>query len=495
MKKEKEENIDIPNNENINNETISRVPKIVKPKERIFFTKKMMKQKQEKENSFLFLSKKTLRFIVEKGEEYNKKKKTESDDMNEGRWTKEEHDKFLDGIVKYGTNWKKVKSLITTRTAIQVRSHAQKFYRKLKMCKEERLGIDFTVDGITSIRDMITKLKSIDNNVNIKYILKYLSDKFDYSKKNKKINNHFFKINLNDSDNNIQIMNNNLNFNLKNEIPTLGDLSQIDNKQNNIYNNIPLNNNTLFNNNIIFNNNNNFFKNILNNSSLNPFLINEINNNNNSLHTILSNLNNPFVMAILNETASLLNTFNNINYKFNNNNNYLNNANIFNNNIKHQNTIENFIIDNNMNNMNNNNINLECNFNNNQFNNFINNENVITNNFLNKNFIVFLPNEKLKHQNSYNNSFGISQNFENFNFKNLIAKDLNNNLNNKKNDNSNDISLNIENTNFNFGANNQLNNLNGFNLNDITFNNNILFNQNINNNDKINNLFGGDNSN
>lgn len=107
----------------------------------------------------------------------------------------------------------------------------------------------------------------------------------------------------------------------------------------------------------------------------------------------------------------------------------------------------------------------------------------------------FLPNEKLKHQNSYNNSFGISQNFENFNCKNLIAKDFNNDLNNIKNDNSNDISINIENSDFNFGANNQLNNLNGFNPNDITFNNNILFSQNINNNDKINNLFGCDNSN
>ena len=168
----------------------------------------MIKQKQEKENTILFLSKKTLRFVVEKEEEYNKKKTPESDDMNEGRWTKEEHDKFLDGIVQYGINWKKVKSLIATRTAIQVRSHAQKYYRKLKMCKEERLGIDFTVDSISSMRDMITKLKSIDSNINIKNILKYLADKIDYSKKSQKLNNHFLNINLNDSDSNIQITNN-----------------------------------------------------------------------------------------------------------------------------------------------------------------------------------------------------------------------------------------------------------------------------------------------
>ena len=70
---------------------------------------------------------------MKKTEDCNKRKLQEKEDTNEGRWTKEEHDKFLDGIVQYGANWKKIKKLISTRTAIQVRSHAQKFYRKLKM--------------------------------------------------------------------------------------------------------------------------------------------------------------------------------------------------------------------------------------------------------------------------------------------------------------------------------------------------------------------------
>ena len=58
----------------------------------------------------------------------------------------------------------KAKKLISTRTAVQVRSHAQKFYRKLKMCKDEVLGIDFTSDNITSIREMILIIKRTSSN-------------------------------------------------------------------------------------------------------------------------------------------------------------------------------------------------------------------------------------------------------------------------------------------------------------------------------------------
>lgn len=33
-----------------------------------------------------------------------------------GRWTKDEHKKFIEGIQKYGRNWKKVEEHIGTRT-------------------------------------------------------------------------------------------------------------------------------------------------------------------------------------------------------------------------------------------------------------------------------------------------------------------------------------------------------------------------------------------
>jgi SHAQKYF class myb-like DNA-binding protein len=49
-----------------------------------------------------------------------------------GRWTKEEHQRFIDGIRKFGKNWKQVEDYIGTRTGAQIRSHAQKFFNRLE---------------------------------------------------------------------------------------------------------------------------------------------------------------------------------------------------------------------------------------------------------------------------------------------------------------------------------------------------------------------------
>ena len=136
----------------------------VEPINKIFISKKFFNPKmpnKEEKSSIKFLSKKTMRFKVEKEEEYNKKKAIENLDINEGRWTKDEHDKFLDGIVQFGINWKKVKTFINSRTSIQVRSHAQKFFQKLKVCKDESLGIDFTLDSICNIKDIIDQIRTV----------------------------------------------------------------------------------------------------------------------------------------------------------------------------------------------------------------------------------------------------------------------------------------------------------------------------------------------
>uniref|UniRef100_A0A7S4R1D4 HTH myb-type domain-containing protein n=1 Tax=Ditylum brightwellii TaxID=49249 RepID=A0A7S4R1D4_9STRA len=48
-----------------------------------------------------------------------------------GRWTAAEHEAFLGGLRVHGREWKKVARLIPTRTAAQIRSHAQKYFAKL----------------------------------------------------------------------------------------------------------------------------------------------------------------------------------------------------------------------------------------------------------------------------------------------------------------------------------------------------------------------------
>ena len=52
--------------------------------------------------------------------------------FHSGRWTEEEHQKFIDGILQYGNEWKKVQQIIRTRSSTQARSHAQKFFLRVK---------------------------------------------------------------------------------------------------------------------------------------------------------------------------------------------------------------------------------------------------------------------------------------------------------------------------------------------------------------------------
>jgi SHAQKYF class myb-like DNA-binding protein len=48
-----------------------------------------------------------------------------------GRWTKEEHESFLTALQMYGKEWKKVAAKVKTRTVVQTRTHAQKYFQKL----------------------------------------------------------------------------------------------------------------------------------------------------------------------------------------------------------------------------------------------------------------------------------------------------------------------------------------------------------------------------
>ena len=56
----------------------------------------------------------------------------ENIESNTGIWSEIEHARFLEAMDKYGNDWPSVVQFIGTRTANQVRSHAQKYYRKLK---------------------------------------------------------------------------------------------------------------------------------------------------------------------------------------------------------------------------------------------------------------------------------------------------------------------------------------------------------------------------
>ncbi|TNV82628.1 hypothetical protein FGO68_gene9147 [Halteria grandinella] len=58
----------------------------------------------------------------------------------QGRWSKTEHEKFIEAIFLFGKEWKKVEKHIGTRCGAQIRSHAQKFFNRME--EEGNVDVD-----------------------------------------------------------------------------------------------------------------------------------------------------------------------------------------------------------------------------------------------------------------------------------------------------------------------------------------------------------------
>lgn len=90
----------------------------------------------------------------------NKKLKLKSTDFNNGRWTQEEHKKFIESIIKFGNEWRKVEKHIGTRSSTQARSHAQKFFEKMKLANLVDENLD--LNNKTSIKSLQEVLKHME---------------------------------------------------------------------------------------------------------------------------------------------------------------------------------------------------------------------------------------------------------------------------------------------------------------------------------------------
>jgi len=82
-------------------------------------------------------------------------KDSENDSGRSGRWSKAEHELFLVGLREHGRDWKKIGALIPTRSVVQVRTHAQKFFlanKKQELASTNgSLGLEMTHDSEASI--------------------------------------------------------------------------------------------------------------------------------------------------------------------------------------------------------------------------------------------------------------------------------------------------------------------------------------------------------
>ena len=251
------------------------------------------------------------------------KKKSKNFKFNEGRWEKEENNQFIQGIVLYGSNWKKVNTLIRTRSTVQVRSHAQKFFKKMKSYKNDKFGIDFTLDSINNINDMINQIKLNNPNYDIIDIFMKLlykskiKHKFKRSIKNNKLNNNKNEINnlpINEEQSiRINAEKENGNKNLMNNHYIYTNIDFQLNQHNNLNNGFLHNNIDIFqfnnytNNNFININNNNDNQKILNNS----FQLNTNNNlafNNNILNRNISNDLLKYYLSVNHNNFLLINS-------------------------------------------------------------------------------------------------------------------------------------------------------------------------------------------
>ena len=63
-----------------------------------------------------------------------------------GRWTIQEHELFLEALKKYGKEWKKVAAMVKTRSVVQTRTHAQKYFQKVQKVGVNGDGMDVGLD-------------------------------------------------------------------------------------------------------------------------------------------------------------------------------------------------------------------------------------------------------------------------------------------------------------------------------------------------------------
>lgn len=115
------------------------------------------------------------------------KKHTKQEEINNGRWTRDEHKKFVEAILAYENEWKLVQNSVESRSSTQARSHAQKFFLKIK--KNEALN-RFRIHDVSSLCQVMKELKEEERRkvLSILYIIPFEKGKNKVNKGEEKEN-------------------------------------------------------------------------------------------------------------------------------------------------------------------------------------------------------------------------------------------------------------------------------------------------------------------
>ena len=146
----------------------------------IFFISKFMKDK----DNLLFQNdqNKDIRKIYKKKKLFQTYKFFYQDDsiknINRRKWSYEERIKFIESFVNYGKKWKIIQKYIGTRSCNQIKSHAQKFFLRLKELKSDKYCFNLKKNNIQNLSDVINiiaRSNKTDKN-DKKYIIDTLID-------------------------------------------------------------------------------------------------------------------------------------------------------------------------------------------------------------------------------------------------------------------------------------------------------------------------------
>ena len=216
------------------------------------------------------LSDKNKYFKAENISARHKNQSSHNSIFNNKKRTKNESNIFKENVLS-GINWKKIKALIPTKTIAEVKSFALNFFYKMKSFKDDNLGLDFTLNSVNNLKDMLNQIYfKYPNIIDFISIFKKLLTKTVRLRKFKKIH----KINIK---------------NQKSKLDKNNLFSNLNSQYLNNMNKNGLNNQNIKNFNIINNVNNNFS----NNNKIIVFNLNIIENN------FIDNNYNNFVNILL----------------------------------------------------------------------------------------------------------------------------------------------------------------------------------------------------